>query len=110
MFAAQVFEANRLGARGVCRKVANDSVHSWSAQGRSPVSVVGPSGFDGLQYRVEIQAIAQVESALGAETPLQVNLNSALKELTAAARSLRSLTDYLERHPEALIYGKKIPR
>jgi paraquat-inducible protein B len=56
------------------------------------------------------KAIAQVESALGSETPLQVNLNSALQELTAAARSLRSLTDYLERHPEALIYGKKIPR
>jgi paraquat-inducible protein B len=56
------------------------------------------------------KAIAQVESALGSETPLQVNLNSALQELTAAARSLRALTDYLERHPEALIYGKKIPK
>ena len=56
------------------------------------------------------KAMAQVESTLGSETPLQVNLNSALQELTAAARSLRALTDYLERHPEALIYGKKIPK
>ena len=56
------------------------------------------------------KAIAQVESALGSETPLQVNLNNALQELTAAARSLRALTDYLERHPESLIYGKKIPK
>jgi len=30
-----------------------------------------------------------------------------LKELSAAARSLRTLADYLERHPEALIRGKK---
>jgi len=56
------------------------------------------------------KTIAQAENILGSETPLQVNLNSALQELTAAARSLRALTDYLERHPEALIYGKKIPK
>ncbi|MGW8187269.1 MAG: PqiB family protein [Desulfobacterales bacterium] len=56
------------------------------------------------------KAIAQVETALGSEAPLQVNLNSALQELTAAARALRSLANYLERHPESLIYGKRIPK
>lgn len=34
------------------------------------------------------------------------NLQSTLKELTGAARSIRSLSDYLDRHPEALIRGK----
>jgi paraquat-inducible protein B len=34
------------------------------------------------------------------------NLQSTLKELTGAARSVRSLADYLDRHPEALIKGK----
>jgi paraquat-inducible protein B len=29
-----------------------------------------------------------------------------MKELRSAARSIRVLTDYLERHPEALIRGK----
>jgi paraquat-inducible protein B len=29
-----------------------------------------------------------------------------LKELGSAARSLRIMADYLERHPEALIRGK----
>jgi paraquat-inducible protein B len=29
-----------------------------------------------------------------------------LKELTGAARSIRVMADYLERHPDALIYGK----
>lgn len=33
-------------------------------------------------------------------------LDSALQEVTRAARSIRVLADYLERHPEALIRGK----
>ncbi|MFZ0614489.1 MAG: MlaD family protein [Desulfobacterales bacterium] len=56
------------------------------------------------------KALARVDTVLGTEAPLQVNVNSALRELSAAARSLRDLTDYLERHPEALIYGKKMPK
>lgn len=39
-------------------------------------------------------------------TQLQ-QLDSTLQEVSRAARSLRVLTDYLERHPEALIRGKK---
>ena len=49
----------------------------------------------------------------GAETTLvgpnaagQQELRDALQEVARAARSLRVLTDYLERHPEALIRGK----
>jgi paraquat-inducible protein B len=34
-------------------------------------------------------------------------LNSTLQEVSRAARSLRVLADYLERHPEALLRGKK---
>jgi paraquat-inducible protein B len=52
-------------------------------------------------------SLAAVETTLNEESPLQVNINSALVELMAAARSLRTLTDFLERHPESLIYGKK---
>jgi paraquat-inducible protein B len=37
---------------------------------------------------------------------LQQDLRQALQELTRAAASLRVLTDYLERHPEAIIRGK----
>jgi paraquat-inducible protein B len=33
-------------------------------------------------------------------------MKRALEELSDAARSIRSLSDYLERHPEALIKGK----
>ena len=33
-------------------------------------------------------------------------LSEALKELTTAARSLKTLTDYLQQHPESLLRGK----
>jgi len=35
------------------------------------------------------------------------DVSKTLKEIETAARSIRSLTDYLERHPEALVKGKK---
>ena len=43
---------------------------------------------------------------LGQNAPVQQDLRDALQEITLAARSLRALMDYLERHPESLIRGK----
>lgn len=39
-------------------------------------------------------------------SPMAVDVGNALEELAASARSIRSLSDYLERHPEALLQGK----
>ena len=35
------------------------------------------------------------------------NINNTLEEISKAGRSLKNLTDYLERHPEAIIQGKE---
>ncbi len=43
---------------------------------------------------------------VGSGAPGQVDLRNAMQEIARAARSLRVLADYLERHPEALIRGK----
>jgi paraquat-inducible protein B len=43
---------------------------------------------------------------VGQDSPAQQDLRDALREIARAARSLRVLTDYLERHPESLIRGK----
>ena len=43
-------------------------------------------------------------------SPMIVDINNALEELAASARSIRALTDYLERHPDALLYGKGGPK
>jgi paraquat-inducible protein B len=43
---------------------------------------------------------------LGRNAPIQQDLRNALQEVSLAARSLRGLMDYLDRHPEALLRGK----
>ena len=43
---------------------------------------------------------------VGRNAPIQQELRDALAEITLAARSLRVLTDYLDRHPDSLIRGK----
>jgi len=43
---------------------------------------------------------------VGKDAPAQQDLRDTLQEIARAARSLRVLTDYLERHPESLIRGK----
>jgi paraquat-inducible protein B len=43
---------------------------------------------------------------VGKDAPAQQELRDAMQEVTRAARAVRVLADYLERHPEALIRGK----
>ncbi|MGA7979476.1 MAG: MlaD family protein [Chromatiaceae bacterium] len=43
---------------------------------------------------------------IGKDAPGQLELRDALQQISAAARSLRVLTDFLERHPDALLRGK----
>ncbi|WP_288841810.1 intermembrane transport protein PqiB [uncultured Deefgea sp.] len=52
-------------------------------------------------------AFKQVQTTLQPESPVQQNLDQTLQELSKAAQSLRALSDYLTRHPEALIQGRK---
>jgi len=60
---------------------------------------------EGAVTRAEA-ALASVEKTVSADGPLGRELLAALEELTAAARSIRIMAEYLERHPEALIKGK----
>lgn len=46
------------------------------------------------------------QRTLAEDAPLQQDLRNTLQELSRAAASLRVLTDYLERHPEAILRGK----
>src|SRR5262245_24243304 len=57
---------------------------------------------------VQLQvAIAAVDGAINADSPPRYDLANALREVQEAARSLRALSDYLERHPESIITGKR---
>jgi len=42
----------------------------------------------------------------GTDGPQDANVPAAIRQVTDAARSVRALADYLERHPEAIIKGK----
>ena len=52
------------------------------------------------------ETLSVVEDVAAKDSALAYRLTTALKELGAAARSVRDLADYLERHPEALLQGK----
>ncbi len=53
--------------------------------------------------------IGDAGDMIGADSALRYDLSQMLRELTMAARSLRVLADFLERHPNALILGKPLP-
>ena len=70
---------------------------------------IGPT-LDSLQQAAsDAQAAAAAASrTLGGGGGAQdADVPAAIRQLTEAARSIRSLTDYLDRHPEALLRGKK---
>ncbi len=48
-----------------------------------------------------------VDNMFAPDSPLTQELQTSLREFADAARSLRILSDYLERHPEALLRGKE---
>jgi paraquat-inducible protein B len=57
------------------------------------------------------RTLANVDATLlGPDAPAQQELRDALTEFTRAARSVRVLVDYLERHPESPIRGKVEPK
>ncbi len=48
-----------------------------------------------------------VQGLMGNTAPSGTDLPKLMRELTEAARSVRGLADYLDRHPEALLRGRK---
>jgi len=47
-----------------------------------------------------------IKGSVSKDSPLHYELMRVFKELSGAARSIRVMADYLERNPDALIYGK----
>nr|WP_084515519.1 MlaD family protein [Burkholderia sp. WSM2230] len=52
------------------------------------------------------EALTSVNRTLQSDSPLQQSTADAMHEVSQAAVSIRTLAEYLERHPEALIRGK----
>jgi len=52
-------------------------------------------------------ALKNLDHALAQDSPLQRGADHTLDEIARAAQSLRALADYLNRHPESLLRGKR---
>lgn len=52
------------------------------------------------------KTLSTVQNVVAENSDLSYYLNQTLEELSGAARSIRVLADYLERHPDALLRGK----
>jgi paraquat-inducible protein B len=52
------------------------------------------------------KTLMTIQTAFGEDSTFNQNTRQTLDELADTAQALRLLADYLERHPEALIYGK----
>ena len=52
------------------------------------------------------KTLAEFKGLIAEDSITATELRKTFRELSSAARSIRSLADYLERHPEGLVWGK----
>ena len=88
-------------------KVLADDLQHTSADARLALKQAG----DALKQTEETMkraeaAVANIETLSDLDSPVNYELVKGLRDVSSAARSLRSLTDYLERNPRAPIFGK----
>ena len=53
------------------------------------------------------KTIKAMEGVVGKDSSVMYQMNDTLRELSNAARSIRIWAEYMDRHPEALLRGKK---
>lgn len=83
----------------------NASLASADALLRRLETEVAPAATETLREARETLDAAH-RSLAAADAPLQQDLQRTLQEVERSLRSLRDLTDYLQRHPEALLRGR----
>jgi paraquat-inducible protein B len=54
------------------------------------------------------KTLLSIENVVGENSIPMVEMTTALKEFSSAARSIRNLADYLNRHPETIVRGKAV--
>jgi paraquat-inducible protein B len=74
--------------------------------GLTPVLQKLPRISQDLQEAVAKANAALGEGGYGGNSDFQRNVNRVLDQVNDAARSIRLLTDFLDRHPEALLRGR----
>jgi len=93
---------------------AGKAINDYGKLARNADDRIGPLVEDVRETAHAITAAAEkaestlesVRSVISGHSPVTAEMTATLRELSAAARSIRVWADYLERHPEALIRGK----
>jgi paraquat-inducible protein B len=88
-------------------KILADDLQHTSGDARLALKQAG----DALKQTEETMkraeaAVANIETLSDLDSPVNYELVKGLRDVSTAARSLRALTDYLERNPRAPIFGK----
>jgi paraquat-inducible protein B len=88
-------------------KILADDLQHTSGDARLALKQAG----DALKQTQETMkraeaAVANIETLTDLDSTVNYELVKGLRDVSSAARSLRSLTDYLERNPRAPIFGK----
>jgi paraquat-inducible protein B len=88
-------------------KILADDLQHTSGDARLALKQAG----DALKQTEETMkraeaAVANIETLSDLDSPVNYELVKGLRDVSSAARSLRALTDYLERNPRAPIFGK----
>jgi paraquat-inducible protein B len=69
-----------------------------------------PTLDDARNSLVNLQkATGELNRLLKPDSSLRYQLDSSLSQINAAAESIQRLSDFLQRHPNSLIFGRKIP-
>lgn len=77
-------------------------MRNTSADFRGTLTPAAVSSLEQLNRTLE-----ELRQNFGTDSSVTLEANKTLNELSRAARSVRTLTDYLERHPESMIRGKE---
>ena len=99
--------SNLAGTTEAKVKILADDLQHTSGDARLALKQAG----DALKQTEETMkraeaAVANIETLSDLDSPVNYELVKGLRDVSTAARSLRALTDYLERNPRALIFGK----
>jgi paraquat-inducible protein B len=99
---------------GPLLKRAEDTLGSYDKLARHVDSKVDPLAAEATKTLEKLdkaldqakETLSRLERTAGPDSAAVSDLRRALNEISSMARSIRTLADFLERHPEALIQGK----
>lgn len=102
--ASQAIAAMQSVEKLVSSKQVASAIDSFAAALREIRSLVR-----GLEKEVPpvLASAEEAFSIVGEDSPVLYEIENMLNELSAAARSIRIFAEYLERHPEAILTGKR---